>query len=154
MNIDISNAHCGPRIQFPDHAWLRVVSVNQKLLAPAARPRRRTSDRWTFARNRASSQMNVRSRVAKRPTERGGLRRRMRGRFFLWNPRITKRERASERAHNRGPRVRGARYRIGHKSLAVSRSGDRREERSRRWRPRESPSGLSSPRQRSRGQPP
>lgn len=25
MNIDISNAHCGPRIQFPDHAWLRVV---------------------------------------------------------------------------------------------------------------------------------
>lgn len=25
MNIDISNAHCGPRIRFPDHAWLRVV---------------------------------------------------------------------------------------------------------------------------------
>lgn len=25
MNIDTSNAHCGPRIRFPDHAWLRVV---------------------------------------------------------------------------------------------------------------------------------
>jgi len=37
MNIDISNAHCGPRIQFPDHAWLRVVSLNAKLLAPLCR---------------------------------------------------------------------------------------------------------------------
>jgi len=71
MNIDISNAHCGPRIQFPDHAWLRVVLVPLNCLRPksAARPRRgrpengarvacalcgayngRTSDRWTFAR--------------------------------------------------------------------------------------------------------
>lgn len=33
MNIDISNAHCGPRIQFLDHAWLRVVHVTQILLA-------------------------------------------------------------------------------------------------------------------------
>lgn len=29
MNIDISNAHCGPRISFPDHAWLRVVYKNE-----------------------------------------------------------------------------------------------------------------------------
>ena len=36
MNIDISNAHCGPRIQFPDHAWLRVVLRQITLLAPAA----------------------------------------------------------------------------------------------------------------------
>lgn len=48
MNIDISNAHCGPRIQFRDHAWLRVVLVPSTLLAPP----RRTSDRWTFARLR------------------------------------------------------------------------------------------------------
>lgn len=32
MNIDISNAHCGPRIQFPDHAWLRVVSAPRNCL--------------------------------------------------------------------------------------------------------------------------
>lgn len=32
MNIDISNAHCGPRIQFPDHAWLRVVYVPKDCL--------------------------------------------------------------------------------------------------------------------------
>lgn len=24
MNIDVSNAHCGPWIKFPDHTWLRV----------------------------------------------------------------------------------------------------------------------------------
>lgn len=29
MNIDISNAHCGPRILFPDHSWLRVVSISK-----------------------------------------------------------------------------------------------------------------------------
>lgn len=69
MNIDISNAHCGPRIQFPDHAWLRVVLVPLNCLRPYARRTattrphlrvavhcalvrtgRRTSDRWTFAR--------------------------------------------------------------------------------------------------------
>lgn len=27
MNIDISNAHCGPWILFLDHSWLRVVSI-------------------------------------------------------------------------------------------------------------------------------
>lgn len=27
MNIDVSNAHCGPRILFPDHAWLRVAYI-------------------------------------------------------------------------------------------------------------------------------
>ena len=32
MNIDISNAHCGPRIQFPDHAWLRVVQTRHTAL--------------------------------------------------------------------------------------------------------------------------
>lgn len=32
MNIDISNAHCGPRILFPDHAWLRVRSTNKTRL--------------------------------------------------------------------------------------------------------------------------
>lgn len=61
MNIDISNAHCGPRIQFPDHAWLRVVYVPKDCLRvreifarcggvfkiPA-----RTSDSWTFAKER------------------------------------------------------------------------------------------------------
>lgn len=29
MNIDISNAHCGPRILFLDHSWLRVVSISK-----------------------------------------------------------------------------------------------------------------------------
>lgn len=54
MNIDISNAHCGPRIQFPDHAWLRVVLTNLNCLRPpyAKLRKRRTSDRWTFARER------------------------------------------------------------------------------------------------------
>ncbi|KAL0103855.1 hypothetical protein PUN28_017892 [Cardiocondyla obscurior] len=57
MNIDISNAHCGPRIQFPDHAWLRVVlSKTNCLRAPFRRPR--TSDsldnrRETHARTHA-----------------------------------------------------------------------------------------------------
>lgn len=37
MNIDISNAHCGPRIQFPDHAWLRVVLVPRNCLRREAR---------------------------------------------------------------------------------------------------------------------
>ena len=37
MNIDISNAHCGPRIQFPDHAWLRVVSVPRNCLRACRR---------------------------------------------------------------------------------------------------------------------
>lgn len=40
MNIDISNAHCGPRIQFPDHAWLRVVLVTTHCLRPRASPTR------------------------------------------------------------------------------------------------------------------
>lgn len=46
MNIDISNAHCGPRIQFPDHAWLRVVLTNLNCLRPpyAKLRKRRTSD--------------------------------------------------------------------------------------------------------------
>lgn len=39
MNIDISNAHCGPRIQFPDHAWLRVVLVTKDCLRHRARAR-------------------------------------------------------------------------------------------------------------------
>jgi len=39
MNIDISNAHCGPRIQFLDHAWLRVVIRYKRLLA-SVYPRR------------------------------------------------------------------------------------------------------------------
>lgn len=29
MNIDISNAHCGPWILFLDHSWLRVVSISK-----------------------------------------------------------------------------------------------------------------------------
>ena len=37
MNIDISNAHCGPRIQFLDHAWLRVVITYKRLLASVLR---------------------------------------------------------------------------------------------------------------------
>lgn len=44
MNIDISNAHCGPRIQFPDHAWLRVVSVDPQT-ACAKVARQRATDR-------------------------------------------------------------------------------------------------------------
>lgn len=39
MNIDISNAHCGPRILFPDHSWLRVVYTYQT----ARRPRDRSA---------------------------------------------------------------------------------------------------------------
>lgn len=39
MNIDTSNAHCGPRIQFPDHAWLRVVSVKAHCLRRVPRGR-------------------------------------------------------------------------------------------------------------------
>lgn len=39
MNIDISNAHCGPRIQFPDHAWLRVVYVPKNCLRRSCKER-------------------------------------------------------------------------------------------------------------------
>lgn len=39
MNIDISNAHCGPRIQFPDHSWLRVVYNLTRLLGVRLRVR-------------------------------------------------------------------------------------------------------------------
>lgn len=55
MNIDISNAHCGPRIQFPDHAWLRVVSVPRNCLRARASSRRaaRTSDVGRSPRLRA-----------------------------------------------------------------------------------------------------
>lgn len=35
MNIDISNAHCGPRILFLDHTWLRVVIKRKGALAAA-----------------------------------------------------------------------------------------------------------------------
>lgn len=36
MNIDVSNAHCGPRILFPDHVWLRVVSALHDCSVPAS----------------------------------------------------------------------------------------------------------------------
>lgn len=36
MNIDISNAHCGPRILFLDHSWLRVVSYTKTARFPPA----------------------------------------------------------------------------------------------------------------------
>ena len=44
MNIDISNAHCGPRILFLDRSWLRVVSISTTArrvgaLAPSLRRR-------------------------------------------------------------------------------------------------------------------
>lgn len=52
MNIDISNAHCGPRIQFPDHAWLRVVLTNLKLLAPS---RKRTTSHGVAVNDEMSS---------------------------------------------------------------------------------------------------
>lgn len=39
MNIDISNAHCGPRILFLDHSWLRVVSYTKTARFPGARSR-------------------------------------------------------------------------------------------------------------------
>lgn len=67
MNIDISNAHCGPRILFPDHAWLRVVSVPRDCLRRCCRSlvasttttemTRAYERSWTFAeglRERAS----------------------------------------------------------------------------------------------------
>ena len=38
MNIDVSNAHCGPRILFPDHVWLRVVSNTYDCLVPRSSP--------------------------------------------------------------------------------------------------------------------
>ena len=99
MNIDISNAHCGPRIQFPDHAWLRVVFIPKDCLRFF---RERTSERWTLAWSRettlrprsvrlpwASSEMNrevgrgCRRRCpetrAHRRASRGAARRRARG---------------------------------------------------------------------------
>lgn len=64
MNIDISNAHCGPRIQFPDHAWLRVVLIPKNCLrfcvranvgrSPGRARRRRSTVRLPWA----SSEMN------------------------------------------------------------------------------------------------
>lgn len=82
MNIDTSNAHCGPRIQFRDHAWLRVVLVPGTLLAsPAALPLRgaargRTSDRWTLARSRAveTTRVSPPGRRPKREREETGTR--------------------------------------------------------------------------------
>lgn len=56
MNIDASNAHCGPRILFPDHVWLRVVSVLNDCSDPDSRHptavacrRRRVSSRRRHA---------------------------------------------------------------------------------------------------------
>lgn len=48
MNIDISNAHCGPRIQFLDHAWLRVVYVPYTACVAPSNPRRRSPLRIEF----------------------------------------------------------------------------------------------------------
>jgi len=33
MNIDISNAYCGRQIQFPDHAWLRIILISKTACA-------------------------------------------------------------------------------------------------------------------------
>lgn len=77
MNIDISNAHCGPRILFPDHSWLRVVSISKtarfsRLRETTARPssvawRRlrleKTSERvGCFRRARVSPTRDTRTR--------------------------------------------------------------------------------------------
>ena len=53
MNIDISNAHCGPRIQFPDHAWLRVVLTKAHCLRRRARARGSASRSTRTCRARA-----------------------------------------------------------------------------------------------------
>lgn len=63
MNIDISNAHCGPRIQFPDHAWLRVVLIPKNCLrlcvrANVGRSPGRARRRSTVRLPWASSEMN------------------------------------------------------------------------------------------------
>jgi hypothetical protein len=46
MNNDISNAHCGPRILFLDHAWLRVVLYYQTAGRPLFLRQRRSRRRW------------------------------------------------------------------------------------------------------------
>lgn len=53
MNIDISNAHCGPRIQFPDHAWLRVVFITRNCLRSFLFAYERTLDARPVARDDA-----------------------------------------------------------------------------------------------------
>lgn len=47
MNIDISNAHCGPRILFLDHSWLRVVPITKTARSSLAHTREDVGARWT-----------------------------------------------------------------------------------------------------------
>lgn len=79
MNIDISNAHCGPRIQFPDHAWLRVVLVPRNCLRLCA-----PGQRGPFAQTAYERSLDVRPR---RAVPRGGP---------LASSEITPRKRKSE----------------------------------------------------------
>lgn len=86
MNIDTSNAHCGPRILFLDHSWLRVASTSQtarrrrrrRRAGPALGPRRsaqgrrfpkRSNDRQTRRTPASTRALHV-PRSRKRP--RGG----------------------------------------------------------------------------------
>lgn len=63
MNIDISNAHCGPRIQFPDHAWLRVVSIEAHCLRRLARSRLGVALDTHACRARARAGPRIRARI-------------------------------------------------------------------------------------------
>lgn len=76
MNIDISNAHCGPRIQFPDHAWLRVVFITRNCLRSFLFAYERTLDARPVARDDAPATRG------ERPSSLGVVRNEPRERFF------------------------------------------------------------------------
>lgn len=67
MNIDISNAHCGPRIRFPDHAWLRVV---QQTKPDCSYPRSRTLLCANAGEKERKPERSSRSRAASFETKR------------------------------------------------------------------------------------
>ena len=67
MNIDISNAHCGPRILFLDHSWLRVVSYTKTARFPGALARARETPERV---GRATRRLPARGEAARRPEPR------------------------------------------------------------------------------------
>lgn len=73
MNIDISNAHCGPRIQFPDHAWLRVVLTNQNCLRRLYNYVRADWPRYTVRCAVSRVQSGVRAMIGRSPNDDSSL---------------------------------------------------------------------------------
>lgn len=68
MNIDVSNAHCGPRILFLDHVWLRVVCQTKTARTVAEPSSSPPGGGARFGRSRSESWgLAIGGRLADRP---------------------------------------------------------------------------------------